>query len=187
MKGGYQILDLSNVTVGTQATIDGIYNLVSGNNEKPLLIVTPDNQRVFSEVKAGTNKFVSAYLGADGSTYEVEIKSTNKVDITKVPSDAETAEKVEEIEERLDANLLKGAYIDISTYDSDTPYVAPSDGYVTVLNGSGGTGQVEIKNDVNTFYSMMGSVTGIFSLFVRKGTTLYVSGTSTSKVFVPLV
>lgn len=88
MKGGYQLIDLSSVTVGTQATIAGIYDRAKGNNGKPLMIKTPNGQSVFAEVNEGTNKYLSAYLGADGSIYTVEITNADKVYIKKVVSNA---------------------------------------------------------------------------------------------------
>ena len=88
MKGGYQLIDLSSVTVGTQKTIAGIYDRAKGNNGKPLMIKTPNGQSVFAEVKAGTNKYLTAYLGADGSIYTVEITNDNKVNITKKTSNS---------------------------------------------------------------------------------------------------
>lgn len=194
--GGYQIIDLSSVTVGTQATISGIYDKAGGNNGKPLMIVTPDDQRVFAEVKAGTNKYVTAYLGADGATYTVEISNANKVDITKQESSSELDGRVDAIEERLDAITL-GTRVDLSSYNSESnAYTVPSDGFIHVKVGDstsndagigtcGGINNMLLYREKGT----NGSDT-YFSTLVKKGMKLYVthnSGTGNAFNFIPFV
>ena len=181
-KGGYQIIDLSNVTVGTQATIRGIYNKVGGNNTKPIMIITPDGQRVFAEVKAGTNKYVTAYLGADGATYTVEISNANEVDITKQESDASIATKVAALElSDLDPNSV----VNLSEYDGSTDakhFIVPSDGIITI-GGSAENSTLNVRYHYNndTEYFSIALITGnttVMPVFVKKGLRLYVIGTN---------
>lgn len=180
-KGGNQNIDLSSVTVGTQATISGIYDMVKGNNGKPIMIKTTDGQRVYAEVKAGTNKYVTAYLGADGATYTVEISNANKVDITKQESSSELDGRVDDIEERLDAVVFSNTYTQIQSYTStENTFVAPTDGYFCYsLDSQDASGE-----NTTLFKTKNGSFTGIKNvpsngtafrdlLFVRKGMEAY--------------
>lgn len=196
MKGGYQIIDLSDVTVGTQATIEGIYDIAGGNNGKPFMVITPDGQRVFAEVKTGTNKYVTAYLGANGSTYTVEISKANKVDITKQESSSDLDERVDDLEDRMNANQTTSAEIvSLSTdYTYNAPYVCPSDGYLSLNNGNNNTarqvvGGVHFDNGPNITFS--GYFTASYNanmLFVKKGMKLYVSSLpeGSSAQFIPI-
>lgn len=205
-KGGYQIIDLSGVTVGTQATISGIYDKVGGNNKKPIMIITPDGQRVFAEVKAGTNKYVTAYLGADGATYTVEISKANKVDITQQPSDATTSAKVDAIDERISKNKINStatdSWVQITSYDGSTAdkfFVCPNDGYIHATAGTANTNGIEIafshsKSTTGSVsmlavYGTGASRNSTASTFVRKGQIVYVSNASGTydAHFAPLV
>lgn len=173
MKGGYQTIDLSSVTVGTQKTIAGIYNRAKGNNGKPFMIKTPDGQSVFAEVKAGTNKYLTAYLGADGSTYTVEISNANKVDITKNESGAETDARLDAVEAIVSANDIL-APTTIKTYDGSTEeltFTAPKDGYIRIGYTAGtGTATLSMKDKDGQWREPL-TVTsaGTTSLFVKKG------------------
>jgi len=179
--GGYQIVDLSTVTIGTQATISGIYDKVKGNNGKPLMIVTPDDQRVFAEVKAGTNKYVTAYLGADGATYTIEISNANKVDITEQESSSELDSRVDDLEERLDATVFSNTATQIQSYNSaENTFVTPTDGYFCYsLDSRDASGE-----NITSFKTKNGPFTDIKNvlsngttfrdlLFVRKGMEVY--------------
>lgn len=195
MKGGYQIIDLSSVTVGTQATISGIYDKVGGNNAKPIMIITPDSQRVFAEVKAGTNKYVTAYLGADGSTYTVEISNANAVNITKQESSSELDGRVDGLEERLNK-----ATLDYTNAVDLTPYTAFNNCY-TVLEDGYAIGSIPTGLTTNVIAignsegGSLGCIQGLsghsatFSVFVRKGIKICAHinvGSNNSARFVPL-
>lgn len=98
MKGGYQILNLSTVTVGTKTKTKGSFEQAKGNNGKPVMVLTPDNQRVFAEVVESSGDYILAYLGGDGSTYTVLVEDDDNVTITKQESDATIATKVAALE-----------------------------------------------------------------------------------------
>ena len=183
IKGGYQIIDLSLVTVGVQATVSGVYGKAQGNNGKPVMIKTPDGQSVFAEIKTGTNKYVTAYLGADGATYTVEISNADKVDITKQESSSELDGRVDDIEERLDANIFSNTYTQVQSYNSaENTFTAPTDGYFCyALSASDASGE-----NTTLFKTKNGTFTGIKTilsngtsfrdlLFVKKGMEAYFS------------
>lgn len=55
MKGGYQIIDLKNtkLTVGTQATIPGVWDAIEGNYRKPTLL---------SNLVVGDTEYTDSYV-----------------------------------------------------------------------------------------------------------------------------
>lgn len=194
-KGGYQIIDLSSVTVGTQATISGIYANVGGNNGKPVMIDTPDGQRVFAEIKAGTNKYVTAYLGADGATYTVEISNANKVDITKQPSDATTSAKVTALETRVGVDVIDSAVTELVSYDSSSnAYTLPSDGLIRIICAATASNKIALctinkQGSINELSVLFGTTSGQLSCstYLKKGMKVFftVTGTGNQVNFYP--
>lgn len=89
------------------------------------------------------------------------------------------------INSELSAHTI-GARVDISSYKEANQFTAPSDGYIYCNNGTDETGAIYLVSGANAIG--IGNVQGGFSLFIRKGSTVYTStSASTGRYFVPLV
>lgn len=74
------------------------------------------------------------------------------------------------------------SYTNLATYTSSNQYAAPSDGYAFVYNLANVTGLVAIDGHIS-----IGGAAGRYSVFVKKGMSMYVDGTCSYARFVPLV
>lgn len=82
MRGGYQIVDLSNVTIGTETKVDGVYKTISGFDGKPVFIITPNTSGVFAEFTENSGMYIGAYIGSNSHLFTVSIISSDQVTIT---------------------------------------------------------------------------------------------------------
>lgn len=77
--------------------------------------------------------------------------------------------------------VTSGSYVDLVGYTQNNQYVAPCDGYVFVYNTSDLAGFVAIDGHIS-----VGSGKGRFSVYVRKGMSMYEDGSVSYARFVPL-
>lgn len=176
MKGGYQILDLTGATAGSPVEVKGIYKAAAGNNGKPVMILTNDGQRVYSEIAEDDGDYITCYISAEGKTVKVTIESDDSV-TTVIADDAASIEAltqglnevsntvsgltneegtgtVDEIDDRISKNRIISSatgWVDITAYDGseeDKFFTCPSDGYVAMSLGvaASNIGQVILAN-----------------------------------------
>lgn len=81
MRGGYQIVDLSKVTIGTETKVDGVYKTISGFDGKPVFIITPNTSGVFAEFTKNSGMYIGAYIGSNSHLFTVSIISSDQVTI----------------------------------------------------------------------------------------------------------
>lgn len=182
MKGGYQIIDLTNATAGDPVTITGVFDVVKGNNGKAILIKTADGQDVFAQAKEVDGDYVITYLSAEGKTVKVTITDENAV-TTVIEDDAASIEALTEglsaLNARVDAETL-GAEVDLYTYDASTDekiFTCPSDGYLfqncgSVANGASIVDYILSNDDVLHLNCIYGSDSSQVVTFVKKGMRL---------------
>lgn len=190
MKGGYQIIDLINATAGNPVTIAGVYNTVKGNNGKPVMILTHDGQRVFSQVLEDDGDYLLTYLSGEGKTVKIKIEDTDAV-TTTIEDDAASIEALteglNEINTRVDADTL-GNEVNLYSYDGSTTekiFTCPKDGYVLQNCGADADGVCVVdyilsngnRLHLNCVYGSNGSQV---VTFVKKGMQLIRGTVSTS-------
>lgn len=90
MKGGFQILDLSGLTVGTEAAVNNAFKTAEGFNNKAILVLPPAGGSVYCQLNKSSDNYVGAYVGADGATYNIVIKPNNNVTVTKTEAVTES-------------------------------------------------------------------------------------------------
>lgn len=74
--------------------------------------------------------------------------------------------------------------INISGYTSSNQYVTQKNGYACVANEGSNNGLLRIVSAVGGTNFAIGGAIGRYSVFVRKGTKLYIQGTVTSSLFI---
>lgn len=85
----------------------------------------------------------------------------------------------------VNSNLTKynqGARVSLVGTTSVNPYIAPSDGYICVINSGSNTGFVAIDEEIS-----IGGAIGRYGTFVRKNSHSYVNGTCDAAFYVRLV
>lgn len=80
------------------------------------------------------------------------------------------------------SHVTSGSFVNLVGYTQSNQYVAPSDGYAFVYNASNLTGFVAIDGHIG-----IGGTIGRFSVFVKKGMSMYEDGSVTVARFVPLL
>lgn len=85
-KGGYQILDLGGVDVGTAAaTIAGTYGILENGNGKPILVSgLNDGSKVYRDFFANAVKGDGLYLLPIDQGYNLKVTSASSVSIQAV-------------------------------------------------------------------------------------------------------
>lgn len=85
-KGGYQILDLGGVDVGTAAaTIAGTYGVIENGNGKPILVSgLNDGSKVYRDFFANAVKGDDLYLLPIDQGYNLKVTKANAVSIQAV-------------------------------------------------------------------------------------------------------
>lgn len=177
MKGGYQIIDLSKATAGDPVNIKGAYEAASKTNDKPVMIITADGQRVFAQMKKDGSDYKTTYITGDGYTISVKIESDDDVTLTST-NEGGSIELIEQaiadVNERLDADLFSNTYTQIQSYNSDDNlYEFPTDGYVCIDFGVNVTGEKTLgfltKNNSITNIYTNSAESGRDLVFVKKG------------------
>lgn len=72
--------------------------------------------------------------------------------------------------------------VDLKAYSDENQYTATSDGYAIIANAATQTGRLTLYNS----YLTIGDNAGAYSLFVRKGCSMYVVGNCSYAYFRPL-
>lgn len=80
------------------------------------------------------------------------------------------------------SHVTSGSFVNLVGYTQSNQYVAPSDGYAFVYNSSNLAGFVAIDGHIG-----IGGTIGRFSVFVKKGMSMYEDGSVTVARFVPLL
>lgn len=84
LKGGYQIVDLTESTTTKSVTISGTYDRFKNANGKALLIKTNDGSYVFSKVDEGALSTYSATYISGTLVYQVEVDSSDGVLLSEI-------------------------------------------------------------------------------------------------------
>lgn len=92
------------------------------------------------------------------------------------------AAKLKDFSDRINASTI-GTRTDISNYTSSNMYTCPSDGYVFMYCATSSTIGIVF---LGTIAVNLGGNLGRYSLFVKKGTKLYVEGSPSIAAFVPI-
>lgn len=79
------------------------------------------------------------------------------------------------------SHTTSGSFVNLVGYTQSDPYVAPTDGYVFVYNTTDLAGFVAIDGHIS-----VGSGKGRFSVYVRKGMSMYEDGSVSYARFIPL-
>lgn len=121
-------------------------------------------------------------LDAQDVTYDNTVSGLSASDVQAAID--EEASAINTINSNLSsmAYYNQGSRVDLSNTSSANAYVAPSDGYVYVVNAGSNTGFVSAGEEI-----AIGGAIGRYSTFVRANTRLYKAGTSDGVFFVPLV
>ena len=122
---------------------------------------------------------IKAQISSTAITYHEIDQSGIYAGTDKVPSCARVAEIEEELGDALDGditylNTLK-YNVNILSYTQASPYTAPSDGYVLAAGGTSGTGSIVLAGSL---LRVTVPANGYFSIFVKKGLTIYGEGLS---------
>ena len=80
------------------------------------------------------------------------------------------------------SHVTSGSFVNLTSYTSNSQYTATSDGYAFVYNSSDLAGFIAVDGHIS-----VGGGKGRFSVYVRKGMSMYVDGSVTIARFVPLV
>lgn len=95
---------------------------------------------------------------------------------------AQNTQDISDIQTAMSAShVTSGSYVNLVGYTSGNPYVAPTDGYAFVYNTSDLAGFVAIDGHIS-----IGSGKGRFSVYIRKGMSMYEDGSVSYARFVPL-
>lgn len=189
-KGGYQIVEIGTGVEGMYKKLESAYN--SG---KPIL-VKKGGKVSFGNVTKDGNYFVANYI-IDDTLYQDTISQLDAITDSSIDI-GDSSGEISAIEERLNKNVVETT-IDLSTYDSSSnPYTIPDDGYIRVVtNSNATTGRVSVamhtqtNSYVTVFERDADNKSLISSMFVRKGSKVYVSNTIPtgyySVIFMPLI
>lgn len=159
MKGGFQILDLSGLTVGTEAAVNNAFKTAEGFNNKAILVLPPSGGSVYCQLNKSSDNYVGAYVGADGATYNIVIKPNNNVTVTKTEAVTESeltpitssimsiGGQVEDLQTdvnsiKTDVNNFKKHSLGTAVGLTDgSDYSVPSDGIVVLQSPTGATNE----------------------------------------------
>lgn len=84
-KGGYQILDLGGVSVGSGATIAGAYATLENGNGKPVLVSgLNDGSKIYRDFFANAVKGEDLYLLPIDQGYNLKVTKLDAVSIQAV-------------------------------------------------------------------------------------------------------
>lgn len=213
MKGGFQILDLSGLTIGTEAAVNNAFKTAEGFNNKAILVLPPAGGSVYCQLNKSSDNYVGAYVGADGATYNIIIKPNNNVTVTKTEAVTESdltpitasimsiGGQVEDLQAEVD-DFKKYYFVDSSSLSKDTPFTVPSDGIVTLTRprGSANSGKsltLSFKEKSSNLFMALAAYVGLGSddyeytyMPVKKGQVIKITfnGTGeTDSFFYPYV
>lgn len=139
----------------------------------------------------------SARLGGELPSYyatKAEVDNAQSLAEGAATIAQESQSEISNINARMNLNIL-GSVVALTGYTINTPYTAPTDGYIRIQTDKYATSlcKLSVMNNQNSGSEMLyatgnGTNASINSMFVRKGTRVFVSGTGTYLAhFIPLV
>lgn len=176
--------------LGIDKTAVGLGNVpnVSTNDQTPTFTEASTRNNIASGEKLSVilGKVQKFFNDLKTVAFSGNASDLNYDNTTSGLSATKTQGAVDEVVERVSRHRYTGNFVNISSYtDVNNPYIAPTDGYARI-----GAGSLRIGTATANVGLMTINAADFSSVFVKKGTPLYVvsggTATTTTAYFIPL-